>query len=576
MKRRIAVLFALAIVTSMFCTSTATVWALSEPKWTETPAIRVVMKSNSDWATWVFRDPEGKVTNGIRFKEVLAYAWITANNPNMRASVYAGSAPSDSALADVVQFGKASATGGPDFDYTEMYADIIFEVDMSLPGVYFAVFSGAAGTTTLQLKNAGTGGILWEQTDSRIGDRGRSCSLSPKDFFWDGTVATLRDHGTSKLAGPANRTEGFAGVDSAIYFYWTNDFKEPYGRRSPWRVDWYAPNGTLYYEWSSVFLSVQRVSQSLAIALKEGRVTIRDLQKGIWHVDLYANEVRMVQEYFTIGDYLVEVKMSGLPSTFNQSVRIMLDGSSLYEVKGEDVKSIAATTGNHTLSVQPSSIEVTEGSRYVCSPDSWMFSSPGSHTFDYVLQYKLTVEAPIFGSPTGSGWYRAGETASFNVQPVVGGNPGVQYIFTGWTGDYSGTSPTASMMIDGPKKVTAVYKTQFYLKVTSAYDDPKGEGWYDQASTATFSVTPEIDYGNGTKRMFVAWTGDSTITAPSASILMNSPRAVEATWRTETNLLVAYQNYVLGVAAVVVAALVTVVLLARRRKKTASNEPVDK
>jgi len=563
---RIVVLFILGVLAGMAYSSTVAVWAFPEAEqWTVTPTIRVVMKSNSDWGTWVFDDSEGKNTNGIRFKEVLGYRYTVGNDEYDH--VYAGSAPQDLVLIDSVTFGKAqSATGGPDYDYTEMYAEVILEVDTSFPKVFFVLYGGDTGKTTFQLSNNDTGGILWEQTYTKVGSRGKKVSLSAQDLFWDGSIATLRDHAlcASVVDGrPEKVKEGFTPEDPAIYFYSTYEYKERFGRTSSWSLQWYAPDGSLLDESSQLVKSQQGVGSTLA-SLKQGRVPIGSLPKGIWHVDQHANGVLLVRVYFTVGDYLVEVQISGLPSTM--SVQILLDANAVYEVKGEVVKSVAVVQGGHTISVQPSAVEVAEDSRYACSPESWTFSSPGSHAFNYVPQHRVVVEAPA-GFTEGSGWYAEGETATFEVQPVVGKEPGVQYVFMTWTGDYSGTSPTGSLVIDAPKKVTAVYKIQFYLGVGSPYGDPKGEGWYDEGSTATFSVTAELDHGNGTKRIFVGWSGDSAESSSSATILMDAPHAVTANWRTETTGLGGYSMYIVAVVAILVIVLVAAILL-RRKKMT--------
>ena len=47
---------------------------------------------------------------------------------------------------------------------------------------------------------------------------------------------------------------------------------------------------------------------------------------------------------------------------------------------------------------------------------------------------------------------------------------GTQYVFTGWSGDASGSSsPSNPIIMNGPKTATANWKTQYYLTVSSAY-----------------------------------------------------------------------------------------------------------
>jgi len=98
--------------------------------------------------------------------------------------------------------------------------------------------------------------------------------------------------------------------------------------------------------------------------------------------------------------------------------------------------------------------------------------SPHTVTAEYKTQYRLTVNSP-YGTTSGSGWYDAGSTAEFSVTssvPETGimGSLGVKYVFKSWTGDSSATSPGATILMDSPKTVTAVWakdSTQFYTLI---------------------------------------------------------------------------------------------------------------
>lgn len=64
-----------------------------------------------------------------------------------------------------------------------------------------------------------------------------------------------------------------------------------------------------------------------------------------------------------------------------------------------------------------------------------------------------------FGSTWGSGWYPEGSTASFGVTPPPSSI--IQHLFEGWTGDtYFGTL-NATIVMDGPKRVVAKWRSDF-------------------------------------------------------------------------------------------------------------------
>ena len=153
-------------------------------------------------------------------------------------------------------------------------------------------------------------------------------------------------------------------------------------------------------------------------------------------------------------------------------------------------------------------------------------------TANFTTQYYLTVNSP-YDTPQGAGWYDSGDTASFSVTTPSSGGTGIQYLFTDWSGDYNGTNNPGSILMNGPKTVTANWKTQYYLTVNSAYDAPQGEGWYDAESTAYFSVTTQSSGGTGIHYLFTNWSGDYNGTDNPGSINMDGPKTVTVNWNTQ-------------------------------------------
>jgi len=143
-----------------------------------------------------------------------------------------------------------------------------------------------------------------------------------------------------------------------------------------------------------------------------------------------------------------------------------------------------------------------------------------------------------YGSPQGEGWYDPGTAASFSVFSPDDHGDGSRHAFTGWSGDSMATTPSASLTMDSPKTVTAHWKLQYQLTVDSDYGSPQGEGWYDPGTAASFSVFSPDDHGNGSRHVFLNWSGDSTATAPSASLTMDSPKMVNADWKLQYYLTV--------------------------------------
>jgi len=172
---------------------------------------------------------------------------------------------------------------------------------------------------------------------------------------------------------------------------------------------------------------------------------------------------------------------------------------------------------------------------------SFIITQPSNITWNWKTQYYLTVTS-THGTTGGQGWYDSGVSAYASVSPLtVSGGSGVQYVFTQWSGDASGsTSPSNAIVMNGPKTATAGWKTQYYLTVTSAYGSTGGQGWYDGGSTAYATVSPlTVSGGSGVQYVFTQWSGDgSGSTSPSNPITMNGPKTAVAGWKTQYYLTV--------------------------------------
>ncbi len=161
--------------------------------------------------------------------------------------------------------------------------------------------------------------------------------------------------------------------------------------------------------------------------------------------------------------------------------------------------------------------------------------------FSWQRQFYLTVNS-AYGSPSGDGWYDADATAHA-VLPVgtVSGGDGVQYVFTEWGDDASGTQLTSDeIVMNEAKTATANWKTQYYLTTSTAYGTASGAGWYDSGASVVATVSPStVTETADTQHTFASWSGDASGTASSSNaIAMNSPKTATANWKTQYYLTV--------------------------------------
>jgi hypothetical protein len=161
-------------------------------------------------------------------------------------------------------------------------------------------------------------------------------------------------------------------------------------------------------------------------------------------------------------------------------------------------------------------------------------------------QYSLTVATdPANLAPvTGGGTYSQGSSASFSVsQTTVQSSPNTRYVFSHWSGDYSGAGSSGTVTVNSAMKVVAVYQLQYYLTVSSqpgGAPTPQGAGWYNAGDTATVT-SPGQPVGDSSSRLiFNGWSidGQSPQSGTTLSVNMDAPHSVTALYKQQYYLTV--------------------------------------
>ncbi len=167
----------------------------------------------------------------------------------------------------------------------------------------------------------------------------------------------------------------------------------------------------------------------------------------------------------------------------------------------------------------------------------WWGGSMGSYgynSYSTPSQYKLTVltDPASLGTATGSGTFSQGSSASFSVtQSVIQSSSNTRYIFSHWSGDYSGAGNSGTVTMDGAKNIVAVYQLQYYLSVQAQQGAPiaQGQGWYNAGDTATLTIASQtVGANTGSRLVFQGWSidGQSTQSGASLSLNMGGPHSV--------------------------------------------------
>lgn len=88
---------------------------------------------------------------------------------------------------------------------------------------------------------------------------------------------------------------------------------------------------------------------------------------------------------------------------------------------------------------------------------TFTINAPSTIVWTWKTQYLLTVSSD-YGTVSGGGWFDAGTPAYASVNPTSVTSSGIEYLFSQWSSDASGSYSTSNAIImDGPKTATATW-----------------------------------------------------------------------------------------------------------------------
>jgi hypothetical protein len=186
-RRCLVLVFAVLVMSQAFSTSYAEV---TTAQWREASPTRVIIRSTADWGRVLFDDLNGTNSNGLRIRSVVSSGWLEGKDSDDQLYVGRKMAWPDTEYdtvvarkGDMVAFFK----GLNDFHYTEVYADLILEVNVDLPRVYMWLMTGGNGTTSFEIVNQDNGGTLWRDIIVASGETQQvKRVMSPQPVFQPG------------------------------------------------------------------------------------------------------------------------------------------------------------------------------------------------------------------------------------------------------------------------------------------------------------------------------------------------------------------------------------------------------
>jgi hypothetical protein len=106
--------------------------------------------------------------------------------------------------------------------------------------------------------------------------------------------------------------------------------------------------------------------------------------------------------------------------------------------------------------------------------------------------------------------------------------------FWSW-GSYGSANPL-NVTLNPRVNLNAQYKTEYKLTIDSEYGNVTGGDWYLAGTNASFSVSPLVDFGNGTRRVFVRFSADLNSSSSNGWLVMDSPKRVSVDWKIQQSV----------------------------------------
>ena len=155
-----------------------------------------------------------------------------------------------------------------------------------------------------------------------------------------------------------------------------------------------------------------------------------------------------------------------------------------------------------------------------------------SLTAEFGTEFFLTIESP-FGEVVGGGWHLAGSEILISVTPEEEYDNGTRVRFERWRGDIESSLSSISITVESPVDLEAIWAVQYFLEVQGNGGNATGGGWYDVGDIAILEVRDPTPLDEGSRLLFLGWTGDIISIEKSLRAEVNRPMRVSANWQTQ-------------------------------------------
>jgi len=134
-------------------------------------------------------------------------------------------------------------------------------------------------------------------------------------------------------------------------------------------------------------------------------------------------------------------------------------------------------------------------------------------------------------------WAEEGSELELRAEELVDLGNRTRLAFRSWAGDVAPSSPVTVVRVDRPLTALARYAVQYLVEVRSEVTAYSGELWADAGSVVTLSVPEHHEASEGSRYVFVGWSGDVASDERTLRVQVERPLVASANWLLQHRVL---------------------------------------
>jgi hypothetical protein len=155
----------------------------------------------------------------------------------------------------------------------------------------------------------------------------------------------------------------------------------------------------------------------------------------------------------------------------------------------------------------------------------------------WVREYSVRVVRERLGSVSEL-WAEEGSEVELRADDAIDLGNRTRLSFRGWEGDVVSSSIDVVVKVERPLTVFARYAVQYAVEVRSDVSTFGAVRWADAGAVLRLSVPSVFSHGDGTRYLFIGWSGDVSSEGPEVEVRVDRPLIAVANWIQEHRVVV--------------------------------------